>query len=398
MFRLVTLAPWATDFIGGGDHKEGELRRLSAQAKIKLLKVAEARLRARSHRPSNSDNVGRTAKAKADFAHVRRQLPVSANDLERYPGFFAFTPPAHLSLSENYKPTLAFLMDFKRLFVEKGRHLCDDGLRRPAYADFAAIEHIGPGAGLVLAAEVHKYAQARARLTEVHDHLWAENVRTYFLETGLFDLLRIDPNEVTTKPSKGDPRTTLKYAMGRTTHGRDAKLLIGRLQELSGHSVGPRPAVYAAIAEALANVSHAYPNWYKSWPYRASKQWWASGFWDATRNAVGLQLYDQGASIPATLPKQTYWPRLLKGLDREATPSGLIAAAMEYGRTSTGQQGRGKGLAEMANWIEMTGSGFLRILSGGGEVTYRPGRKITRLNHDAPFFGTLVQWEVSVGN
>lgn len=113
---------------------------------------------------------------------------------------------------------------------------------------------------------------------------------------------------------------------------------------------------------------------------------------------VGLQLYDQGAGIPATLPKQTYFPRLLRKFDPEGSDAGLIAAAMEYGRTSTGQKGRGKGLAEMTDWIESSKSGFLKILSGAGEVTYRPGRKITRRNYNAPFCGTLVQWELTLAD
>ena len=182
----------------------------------------------------------------------------------------------------------------------------------------------------------------------------------------------------------------------RLAQGSDAKALLDRLQTLAGQSIGTRSTVYIAIAEALANVRHAYPEWFRTWPYRTSHRWWASGFWEPTRKTVGLQLYDQGAGIPGTLPRQTYFLRLLERLSPERTDAGLIAAAMEYGRTSTGQAGRGKGLAEMADWIESSGSGFLRILSRAGEVTYRPGRKLERRNLNAEFGGTLVQWELTL--
>lgn len=276
-------------------------------------------------------------------------------------------------------------------------HLCEDSVRRPSYAEFSQIEEIGPGAGLVLAAEIHRYAQSRPRIA-VHDEHWSENVRNYFLEAGLFELLKIDAHTIQTVGSQNPARQTLMFSSGRTTSGRDAKKLITDLQDMAGQPVGARTAVYNAIAEALANVKHAYPDEFRSWPYRTSKRWWTSGFWEPSSKTVGLQLYDQGAGIPVTLPKQTHWPKLLRLLDPEATDAGLIAAAMEYGRTSTGRGGRGKGLAEMADWIETSGTGFLKILSGRGEVTYRPGKKLTRREFDAPFLGTLVQWEVSLAD
>jgi hypothetical protein len=377
---------------------EGLLKKLSNKRKIGVLRRNARRERLRTKRPTTTFNSGHVAEAKALFLSTRSKLPDVVVDYEKYPGYFAFVPPKVFSFTDNYRETLAFILDFKKYFGERRRHLCEDGIRRKVYADFASIEQIGAGAGLVLAAEIHRFVQSTvAKSPQVHDHLWTESVRSFFLEAGLFELLGIDPKSIHTKPSDAAVRSTLKFAAGRTTQGRDAKALISRLQGLAGHSMGPRPTVYAAIAEALANIGHAYPRWFRAWPYRITKQWWASGFWNPTSNTVGLQLYDQGAGIPATLPKQTYWPRMFKALDPEGSPAGLIAAALEYGRTSTGQPGRGKGLAEMANWIETTGSGFLRIMSGGGEIVYRPGATISRRNFDAPFCGTLVEWEVSVG-
>ncbi|WP_422058569.1 hypothetical protein [Sphingomonas sp.] len=380
------------------DRDNPNLKKLSSSQKIKLLRLNARRARRRLRRPSVAFNVGKTAQAKALFHAERSRLPTIVIDNYRYDGYFAFTPPENLSFSENYEETLAFILDFKRLFAERRSHRCSDGVMRKAYADFAAMERIGAGAGLVLAAEVHRYSQYLGKPPTVHDHLWAEEVRSYFLEAGLFDLLKIDPEEISVKQSPDPQRQTLKFRSGRTSQGRDARALIQEMQALAGHSMGPNPTVYAAIAEALANVSHAYPEWFRTWPYRPSRRWWASGFWAPTSKTVGLQLYDQGAGIPATLPKQTHWPKLLKAIDPEGTPAGLISAALQYGRTSTGQAGRGKGLAEMANWIETTNSGFLRIMSGGGEITYRPGAQISRRNFNAPFCGTLIQWEVNVGN
>jgi hypothetical protein len=287
-------------------------------------------------------------------------------------------------------------MDFSRIFSEGKRHRTPTGKTLRYYADFARIEEIEAGAGLVLAAEIDSFAKAWGKPAQVHDHLWHPDVRDYFVDAGLFELLRVNPHEIPVEASGSSDRRTLKYMAGRASRGQDARELLARIEALTGRSMRSRPAAYAAIAEALANVFHAYPEWFTTWPYPRTNRWWASGFWNASGNRIGLQLYDRGAGIPATLPKQTYYWRVLRFLEPERTAAGLIEAALAYGRTSTGQPGRGRGLAEMADWIEHTGTGFLRILSGGGQVTYRAGGAVEKRNHDVAFRGTLVEWEVTL--
>jgi hypothetical protein len=372
------------------------LKRLSEKQRQRHIRLMQKRRRNTSTRLSPSEGFGRAKAARDRFRTARSHLPRVKMDYLRRPGYATFIPPKNFSLSENFNETLAFIYDFKAFFSRQKPLICPDGVNRNTYAEFSEIEKIGPGAGLVLAAEVHRYSQSRFGNINVHDQYWNEGVRNYFIETGLFELLRVDAHAIHSREGTSDDRKTLKFSCGRTSSGSDVTLLRKRLQELAGQPVGSRIAVYNAIAEALANIHHAYPKWFRSWPYPLSRQWWTSGFWEPSSKTVGLQLYDQGAGIPATLPRQLQWPRLLKLLEPERTDAGLIAAAMEYGRTSTGQQGRGKGLAEMADWIESSGSGFLRILSGRGEVTYRPGGRIAKRNFDANFDGTLVQWELSL--
>lgn len=336
------------------------------------------------------------ARRRREFSDVRKLLTPVVWDYTTYPGFGAFTPPEEFSFDRNYEATLAFILDFRRYFFERRGYVFPDGVRRRLYADFAHIKNIDAGAGLVLAAEIDRYVKSRPIVSEVHDHLWQEDVRGFFTEAGLFDLLGIDPHAINSQPSIKSDRKTLRLRSGLIKTGAIAKDIRDQIELLSGRSIAARPHAYTAIAEALANVGHAYPSWYRSWPWKPSRRWWTLGFWDASRNMVGLQLYDQGAGIPATLPRQQYWPRLASFLEPERRASGLIKAGLDYGRTSTGQPGRGKGLAEMADWIETSGSGFLRILSGTGEVTYRPGGKVDRRDFNAPFCGTLIEWELAL--
>ncbi|MFX8785978.1 hypothetical protein ABTM90_19355, partial [Acinetobacter baumannii] len=74
----------------------------------------------------------------------------------------------------------------------------------------------------------------------------------------------------------------------------------------------------------------------------------------------------------------------------------LIAAALDVGRTSTGEKGRGKGLAEMTAWIDKLGNGFLRITSERGSVSYEAGGVVSGVTRKAPFFGTLIEWEIGL--
>ncbi len=372
------------------------LKKLSEKQRLRHKRLMQKRLKSQTIRFSASEGHGQAIEARNRFRTARRLLPKIHMDFERRPGYATFLPPKLFSLSENYEETLSFIYDFKIHFSRRKPLICEDGVSRQTYAEFSEIETLGSGAGLVLAAEIHRYSQTRPGKIKVQDHQWAEGVRNYFIDTGLFNLLRIDPHEIQARSRISEKREALRYQSGRTLEGKDVAELRRRLQELAGQPVGKRVLVYNAIAEAFKNVDHAYPRWFRSWPYPSSHRWWTSGFWEPSSKTVGLQLYDQGAGIPRTLPRQSQWPRLLRLMEPERSDSGLIAAAMEYGRTSTGQQGRGKGLAEMADWIESSGSGFLRILSGQGEVTYRPGRIITRRDFDANFDGTLVQWELSL--
>lgn len=336
------------------------------------------------------------ANARREFIAERTKLPKINFDYGELPKHATFQPPHQFSFHRNYDATLAFVMDFQRIFQSGKLHRAPTGKIMPYYADFGNIQQIDAGAGLVLAAEIDRYASKFGKPRRVYDHLWQEQVWDFFHQAGLFELLGVDPHKIGTHPASGSKRETLKFVRGSARNGKAADSLLLRVEELTERKLSSRPLAYNAVAEALANVGHAYPPDFMSWPDVTSGQWWASGFWEPSGNRVGLQLYDCGATIPATLPKQTHYPRILKFMDPEAKSAGLIAAAMEYGRTSTGQPGRGKGLAEMADWIELTGTGFLRILSGAGQVTYKPGRQVEKKNHNVPFRGTLIEWEVTL--
>jgi hypothetical protein len=142
---------------------------------------------------------------------------------------------------------------------------------------------------------------------------------------------------------------------------------------------------------------HAYPaDGFEHIP-PGYKRWWMTGSWDAAARCMRVLLLDLGVGIPATLPRSGGWEQIrgllskLSGNDDAA----MIAAAVEVGRSSTGQAGRGNGLDEIRRFVECSTRGRLRILSGRGEVVYSTGRdQPDQRVLDEPFSGTLIEWEV----
>lgn len=361
-----------------------------------------ARREARRHTDRGAGTRGAVRhQAFLQFDNARRALPTPNFYFDERPGFCILRPPATLDLASNYNETLAFLMQVRWRSPDDTRHPVS---RHPLrlFFDFAALRTIAPATGLVLAAEIDRRRLSLGSRPRSHDADWHPDVRAYFDEAGLFDLLGIEP-QVETVPSDRSPLRAVRFVRGRSVKGEIGSELRDRLERLCGTSIGPRRTVYEAISEAIANTRHAYPRDAVIWPNKTPGRWWAAGTWNSAENIVSLQLYDQGVGIPATLPRSGHWSDIARmvGLgDRlhpERRDDRLIEAALQVGRTSTGEPGRGKGLAEMATWVDKLESGFLRITSGKGSIIYRPGGAIRGTSHVAPFFGTLIEWEFGLG-
>lgn len=375
---------------------EQQLRQEPYQRRRWAVERERKLLFSRGVRGSSGRAAGLRKEAKARFWSIRRRLPPTTWDYNKVPDRAAFMAPAVLDFTSNYERTLAFVLDVRYLFSERQGHVCPDNLRRRVHADFSGIQALDAAAGLVLAAEIDRWSKDTGRRARSHDNSWKANVRDFFRDAGLFEMLNIDPQSVKAEPDEQPERRSLKMLSGKLADGASARKMRLDLEKLCGRDVGPRTTVYDALTEAIANVMHAYPNWAGTYPAYRIRRWWTSGSWTPSTRTMSVQLYDQGVGIPRTLPRREYWGRLLpivRRFDPEQSDAGLIEAALEYGRTSTQIEGRGKGLSEMAEWINTQGFGFLRITSGSGSVTYNADGSIDRRNLPAAFCGTLVEWE-----
>lgn len=309
-----------------------------------------------------------------------------------------FDAPEVFNIYENYEETLAFLLDVRSFFSRRINRGGGRGRIRPYHANFSTIKEIDPASGLLLAAEVDRWSRITKRKPVSYDFLWPRFLRNYFADAGLFNLLDIPPQTEPDGETGDSDLKAISYRSDVLTQGAIADAFRGELEALAGEAIGPRQDVYVALSEAMANVvGHAYPSEEGSWHPAVRRRWWMGGSWSQSDHVVTVQIYDQGVGIPATLPRSPHWSNMLpilKALDPERSDASLIEGAMQYRRTSTGKKGRGKGMAQMAEWIDRTSQGSLRILSGRGSLTYLPGRPPIRRTLPVDFGGTLVEWKV----
>ena len=158
-----------------------------------------------------------------------------------------------------------------------------------------------------------------------------------------------------------------------------------------------------AIQEATENsCDHAYRD--TDVP-EVNRRWWATGAIDITKRHLNLIVYDQGKSIPASLPAWEKYPfvertlaRVERRLGAAVGPDHLDAykmrLAMDVPRSSTEARHRGKGFQLFRRVVEESRDARLRILSRNGEFIYQKGSRPRLGALKTPLNGTLVEWDL----
>ena len=162
--------------------------------------------------------------------------------------------------------------------------------------------------------------------------------------------------------------------------------------------------LYGAMIEAMVNVvSHAYPDDGK-FPYDPIERWWMTGAVDQDRRWTTAMVFDQGITIPVSLPNWRHYggvrQRLISRLGLAPAPDDTksdgmaIAAAVAESVSSTGEPHRGRGLAQMRGFVDRCKAGYLRIISRCGEVVMQPGEDPVVQSYLSSIDGTLIEWNV----
>ncbi|MDQ7251024.1 hypothetical protein [Dongia sedimenti] len=264
------------------------------------------------------------------------------------------------------------------------------------YVDLNEIAFISPAATLLLVAELDRWRRLKNIKLRPRDIETMHDQVLYSLASmGFFNILgthNLPP--FTTDPGAPQP---IRFCSGNQSDLKKASDVSAELQRIAGASLGQEELLLNdAIAEAMTNsVQHAYPSSLIDGLPVLKGEWWATGSYDQTRHRLTVLVYDQGIGIPATLPSSKHWDRITKRIPgyKELWPEDarLIEAAIEEGRSSKLTEGRGLGLAEIADLVYNSDGGHLRIISGRGEVRIQPGVKTVLQNHQRPLGGTLVE-------
>jgi hypothetical protein len=196
---------------------------------------------------------------------------------------------------------------------------------------------------------------------------------------------------------------------GKTADAGEIAGLIDALKGLYPGAVDPSVEggmthLYGAMIEAVGNVcGHAYP------PRSSSStvdRWWMTGAVDTARRRTTAVIFDQGVSIPGSLPNWGRYAgvtrRLLAALkfvpnsNDHRHDGDAISVAVDESVSSTGEAYRGQGLSQMKHFVDLCRDGYLRIMSRNGEVIFRPGTNPIVTTHSASIGGTLIEWNVSL--
>lgn len=296
-------------------------------------------------------------------------------------------PPEIFDLSRNYGKVAKFINTLRS-------HVSTYSIRRRLVVDFEPIKEVSPDAALILSAELDRWRFLyNTKLRPWRIQKWDLEVKRLFLEMGLFDLLKI-PDKVEISNHPGELKFFKFFTANSAAGSIAGKLMDCMTDELSWEC--DEPAFFMALSEALTNVSqHAYPENHEYRHPIARGQWWLAGSYNRQSGEITIMCYDQGIGIPATLPLQGIYENCLGILDTMGLyyklDADLILAALEYGRTRTNLDERGKGLQDILSFAK-DGSGTLRIISRQGECICHANGEYNRKHRKYPLDGTFIQW------
>ncbi|MGZ9809950.1 ATP-binding protein [Pseudoroseicyclus sp. H15] len=287
------------------------------------------------------------------------------------------------------------------------------------YTDFSEIEVLSTAPAVVMAAV---YARGMEAVGEVPPAVnipnWSVASFKTLFEIGFFEIVGHGPAERVQEVYRKKDAPSYKVSKILSAQNADgleeASAVVAELLEfLSFDEEGAEDLlteINTAVGEAMINVAkHAYPEWYTDGRAEVClKQWWMSARADKENNTLTIVIYDQGATIPGTLPRRDWYKEavtaVMKSLvgefDYESAPRMVdheyINYSMKRGKTQTGASERGLGLPQMQELIDLCEDGTLSIISRKG--LYKYGKDVGAFKRplSLDLEGTLIEWEITL--
>ncbi|MBS1096272.1 hypothetical protein JK191_01515 [Gluconobacter sphaericus] len=339
----------------------------------------------------------------------------------------AIMPPRIIDFEKNISETLLFLEIIKekmgRKTIEGITNLSWTKKRRnkipsvKSYYDFSKIEYISISSALVISASYDRAKRLTKSVPPAVNYLqWSPSATQTFYEIGFFDLIgqshpqniideyekKHDSNIKIMKIISGTNANKLQESSERI---RDILIF---LVENNEETIEYIPNINTAISEAMINVArHAYPDSYvNETKYSTINQWWITAKANKKESTLTISIYDQGATIPGTLPNRgRIWdlveynlkriiPDFIYSKNHRKLDHEYIAFAVKPGKTQTESRERGLGLPQMQDLVNMCDDGYISIISRCGYYRYDKTNGPTKRALTVELEGTLVEWHL----
>jgi anti-sigma regulatory factor (Ser/Thr protein kinase) len=277
-----------------------------------------------------------------------------------------------------------------------GRRL-PKGAYNLASVNFDSLKSLSTPAALVLTAELSNWEDAIRNKLSPRIKQWNAEIYSQLHDLGFFDLFENKYSKPPVCKDNCSDTRLVRYIKGFCGDSGKIRELREGIKELVGDKVDKWTFLASGLDEAITNVfHHAYP---EGWERRSKEEtWYMTGAFNERTQELKVIFYDQGISIPKSLPKSKWKEEIYSLLtSEERQDEQLLKAAVEYGRTRTGEQDRGKGLGDLLEFIKRRKNGRLSILSGKGQYTFSiegNGQLTKTSRSEYPVEGTLIVWRV----
>ena len=325
--------------------------------------------------------------------------------------------PSVFCLNENYEDSAKCLYSLRNKLTAGIQHSLRKRIRpRPSsikgYYDFSTIKKLSPSAALVFASE---FDRARVfnpiNIPLIERKKWQEHVVQLLSDIGFFDLLEINL-DINRNQESNFVRMT-HFQTGELVGNREAGKLIRMLAEMiTAADIGAlgdrniaiqRIRLFDALVEATENSRHhAYPEHVRT--FYQVQRWWMTGAVYSKEKRITIVVYDQGISIPGSLPGWSGFAWIEKILQRflgrtlsahdDTYDAYRLRLAMKKPRSSTGMSNRGKGLPLLKEVVDQCAYGRLRIISRRGALHYETGGRLNAETLETALPGTLIEWDL----
>jgi hypothetical protein len=320
--------------------------------------------------------------------------------------------PSNLCLDQNIDETLSYFSNLRYRTLLHGirnrpRHTRIAWVR--GYTDFTTMRRISPGAALILAAEYDRINRVGNSMPNTIDiGRWDPLVYSTLFGLGFFDLLNVanpgSANQALPSPEESN-LVQAPMQRGENANWAGAGEVLLHLFDVVGGDDAARVNLLGAVVDAIENVrGHAYSGRSTLQGRLIPPFWWLSGGADRDAKKLTLAIYDQGVTIPVTLPNKWAGSKVLNAFltlfGHAFDPDGpdydgkALQAAMQLSSTATGLTERGKGLSKIRDVVSQCKGGRLKVISRRGIYSFENGTE-TFQTGSTPLLGTLVEIEAT---